>query len=287
MKNEPLEDVLREKRDRLLENLSQSGRVAVAYSAGVDSTVLAKAARTACGDNALAVIAESPSLPSGTIEEATELAELIKIPLVVLQTEEFSDPDYRANLGNRCYFCKDTLYRLIEENRSQLQYDVVVNGANVDDLSDHRPGHLAAEQYQVRSPFVEAEISKREIRELAKYWKLPIWNKPASPCLSSRIAYGLEVTAERVKRVDRAESFLKEQLDIGELRVRHEHHDLARIEIPSSGFCKLMEQKTREQIVKTLKDFGFKYITLDLNGFQSGSMNQVLPLESLTQRSNS
>ena len=282
--NELLTDGLKEKRDRLLENLSQSGRVAVAYSAGVDSTVLAKAARIACGDNALAVIAESPSLPAGTIEEATQLAELINIPLIVLQTKEFSDPDYRANLGNRCYFCKDRLYRVIEENRSLLQHDVVINGANVDDLCDHRPGHLAAEQYQVGSPFVEAGISKREIRELARYWKLPVWNKPASPCLSSRIAYGLEVTAERVERVDRAENFLKEQLGVRELRVRHEHHDLARIEMPSSELCKLMEQNTREQIVEIFKEFGFKYVTLDLNGFQSGSMNQVLPLESLTRK---
>jgi len=280
--NETLPHLLEEKCEQLLDILSQAGRVVVAFSAGVDSTVLAKAARTACGENAIAVIAQSPSLPAGTIEEATQLAKLIDIPLIVLQTDEFSDPDYQANQGNRCYFCKDTLYRSIKNNQSTLQYDAIINGANTDDLSDHRPGHQAAEQHLVRSPFVEAEISKQEIRELAKHWKLPIWNKPASPCLSSRIAYGLEVTAKRVNRVDRAENFLKQQLGLKELRVRHEHHNLARIEIPLNEVSKIIEKETREQIVKSLKEYGFKYITLDLTGFQSGSMNQILPLEVLT-----
>jgi len=284
--NETLPHLLEKKCDRLLDILVQAGRVAVAFSAGVDSTVLAKAARTACGDNAVAVIAESPSLPAGTIEEATQLAKLIDIPLIVLQTDEFSNSDYQANQGNRCYFCKDTLYKFIKNNQSVLQYDLIINGANTDDLSDYRPGHQAAEQHLIRSPFVEAKISKEEIRELAKYWKLPIWNKPASPCLSSRIAYGLEVTTERVNRVDRAENFLKQQLGMKELRVRHEHHDLARIEIPLSEVSKLIEEETREQIVKSFKEFGFKYITLDLTGFQSGSMNQILPLEILTRNSN-
>ncbi len=277
--NEPPLNSLDAKRDQLLSILERAGRVAVAFSAGVDSTVLAQAARTACGANAVAVIAESPSLPAGAVEEATQLAMLIDIPLVVLQTDEFSHPDYQANAGNRCYFCKETLYKTIKNNQPALQFDIIVNGANTDDLGDYRPGHRAAEEHLVRSPFIEADISKKEIRELAQIWNLPIWNKPASPCLSSRIAHGLEVTAERVHRVDSAERFLKKQIGIEELRVRHEHHDLARIEVPINEVSKITAEENREIITQALREFGFKYITLDLDGFQSGSMNQVLPPE--------
>lgn len=273
---------LDKKRDHLLEILKQAGRVAVAFSAGVDSTVLAKAARLACGSDAVAVIAQSPSLPSGTIEQATQLAQQIDIPLVVLHTDEFKNSDYQANMGNRCYFCKETLYETIKKNQETIGYDVILNGANSDDLSDHRPGHLAAKEHLVRSPLIEADLSKAEIRELANYWNLPVWNKPASPCLSSRIAYGLEVTEERVRRVDQAENFLKEHFGIKELRVRHEHSDLARIEVPASMIEKLVENNHRDLIASEFKKLGFKYVTIDLNGFRPGSMNQVLPLEVLT-----
>ncbi|MBL4883066.1 MAG: ATP-dependent sacrificial sulfur transferase LarE [Planctomycetaceae bacterium] len=273
---------LNTKRDHLLQILEDLGRVAVAFSAGVDSTVLAKAARQACGSRAVAVIAQSPSLPAGTIEQATQLAKQIDIPLIVLETDEFDRPDYQANKGNRCYFCKETLYSTIKKHQATLKFDVIVNGANTDDLGDYRPGHLAAEEHLVRSPLVEADFSKQDIRQLANLWELPVWNKPASPCLSSRIAHGLEVTAARVQRVDQAEIFLRKQLGIEELRVRHEFHDLARIEVPVTAITKLVEDKVRENITQEFKKLGFKYVTIDLGGFQSGSMNQILPLEILT-----
>lgn len=274
---------LTEKKAALLDLLRTAGRVAVAFSAGVDSTVLAKAAREACGENAIGVIANSPSLPLGTLEEASELANQIGIELRVLETTEFSRPEYQANAGNRCYFCKDTLYHAIDQIRQEFQVETVVNGTNTDDLGDYRPGLQAAAEHQVRSPFVEVGLNKAEIRELAKEWGLTVWDKPASPCLSSRIAHGLEVTVERVRRVDAAERFLKETLGIAELRVRHEFHELARIEIPAAQLGRFADEALNRAVVGKLTELGFRYVTLDLAGFRSGSMNQVLSLEIISR----
>ncbi|WP_237226715.1 ATP-dependent sacrificial sulfur transferase LarE [Rubinisphaera sp. JC750] len=270
---------LTDKTDQLLDFLRRSGRVAVAFSAGVDSTVLCQAARMACGDDAIAVIAESPSLATGVLEEAEELAKQIGIPLHVVRTEEFARPEYQANAGNRCFYCKDTLYTAVEQLHADLKFDVIVNGANTDDLGDYRPGMQAAANHQVLSPFVECGIGKAEIRQLAKSWDLPVWDKPASPCLSSRIAHGLEVTRERVARVDAAERYLKETFGLRELRVRLEFHELARIEVPLSELAKFVESAEREQLVEHFRELGFRYVTLDLAGFRSGSMNDVLQLE--------
>lgn len=270
---------LTDKTDQLLDFLRRSGRVAVAFSAGVDSTVLCQAAQMACGDDAIAVIADSPSLATGVLEEAEELAKQIGIPLHVVRTEEFARPEYQANAGNRCFYCKDTLYTAVEQLHADLKFDVIVNGANTDDLGDYRPGMQAAANHQVLSPFVECGIGKAEIRQLAKSWDLPVWDKPASPCLSSRIAHGLEVTRERVARVDAAERYLKETFGLRELRVRLEFHELARIEVPLSELAKLVETAEREQLVEHFRELGFRYVTLDLAGFRSGSMNDVLQLE--------
>ncbi|MCA8983000.1 MAG: ATP-dependent sacrificial sulfur transferase LarE [Planctomycetaceae bacterium] len=274
-----LSSTLINKREKLLAWLEQAGRVGVAFSAGVDSTVLAKAARLACGSGALALLAESPSLPRGTMEEAVSLAKRIDIPLQILQTGEFLRPEYQANAGNRCYFCKQTLYLCLLERKAELGIDIVVNGTNLDDLGDYRPGLQAAKEFDVRSPFVEVELTKPEIRELARDWDLPVWDKPAAPCLSSRIAHGLEVTVERVRRVDEAESFLKEFLQISELRVRHEFHELARIEVPLSSLELLTREANAATIVQFLRDLGFRYVTVDLAGFRSGSLNDVLQLQ--------
>lgn len=266
------------KHERLLAVLAGYGRVAVAFSGGIDSTVVAKAAQIACGDRAVAVTADSQSLASGEREEAAELARLIGIRHRVIETAEFANPDYLKNAPDRCYFCKTELYERLESLLPELDVDVIANGANLDDRGDYRPGMQAAHEHRVVSPLIDAELTKADVRELAKAWGLPTWDKPASPCLSSRIAYGLEVTPERIRRVDEAEQFLRHELGLRELRVRHEANDLARIEVPLDALPRLIEVAARSHIAAKLHSLGFKYITLDLDGFRSGSMNQVLPL---------
>ena len=272
---------MEQKRDRLLGVLASYGRVAVAFSAGVDSTVVAKAAQLACGDNAVAVTAVSFSLAEGEKEEAEELARQIGIRHLVLSTNEFSDPNYLKNPVNRCFFCKSELYTRLSEIAPTLNVDVLVNGANLDDQGDYRPGMQAASQFQVRSPLIEAGLNKADIRDLAQYWGLPIWDKPATPCLSSRIAYGIEVTPERVRRIDQAERFLKKRLAVRELRVRCEANDLARIEVPVEVLSQVLSEETRKQISEELHRLGFRFVTIDLDGFRSGSMNSVITVESL------
>lgn len=277
----PLPDSLIQKRDQLLALLQGYGRVAVAFSAGVDSTVVAQAAQLACGDRSVAVTAVSDSLASGELESARELAQLIGIRHEVLETDEFSNPNYLRNSGDRCYHCKTELYTQLEGLAGRLDVDVIMNGANVDDQGDYRPGMQAATEHSVRSPLIEAGLTKAEVRQLALHWNLPIWDKPASPCLSSRIAYGLEVTPERVRRVDAAESFLRQLLGILELRVRHEAHDLARVEVPVAEIHRLLAPEIRATIATQLRELGFKFVTLDLEGFRSGSLNTALPLVTL------
>ena len=270
------------KREDLLRLLTDYGRVAVAFSAGVDSTVVAKAAQLACGENAVAVTAVSLSLAAGEREEAERLAEMIGIRHRVISTGEFESADYVKNAPDRCYHCKTELYTRLGGLVSELGVDVVVNGANMDDRGDYRPGMQAAGEHCVRSPLIEAGLTKSDVRELARAWKLPVWDKPATPCLSSRIAYGLEVTPERVGRVDAAESFIRREFGISELRVRHEQNDLARIEVPSGEIARLLEDDARRRLSDHLRSLGFKFVTIDLEGFRSGSMNATIPSESLT-----
>lgn len=270
------------RRDRLLDTLRDCGRVAVAFSAGVDSTVVAKAAQLACGDKAVAVTAESPSLASGELDQAIELAGQIGIRHRVLQTSEFLDDDYLANPANRCYFCKSELYSLLARMLPELGVDVIVNGANLDDRGDHRPGMQAAAEHSVRSPLIEAGLTKADVRELAQHWGLPIWDKPAMPCLSSRIAYGVAVTPERVRRIDAAEQFLANELGTRELRVRLESGELARIEVPLDLLPRLLEPELRQQTVAELERLGFRCVTIDMAGFRSGNLNALLPVESLS-----
>jgi pyridinium-3,5-biscarboxylic acid mononucleotide sulfurtransferase len=279
-----LDDALTSKRDRLLDILRACGRVAVAYSGGVDSAVVAKAAQLACGANAVAITAVSASLASGEREAAETLAAQIGIRHQVIETDEFSNPDYLKNASDRCYFCKTELYtqleRLLSQPHADLpEFDVVVNGANLDDRGDYRPGMQAAREHAVRSPLIEAGLTKADVRQLAAHWELPVWDKPATPCLSSRIAYGLAVTPERVERVDRAEQFLREQFGLREFRVRHEAGDLARIEVSVDELPRLIAEPARKSISEKLHSLGFKYVSLDLDGFRSGSMNAVVPLE--------
>lgn len=272
---------LSEKREALLSSLRDCGRVAVAFSGGVDSVVVAQSAFLACAERAFAITAVSPSLASGELENAIAIARQIGIRHEVIHTQEFAQPGYVANAGNRCYFCKTELYSQIEQIAQRFPFDVLVNGANADDVGDHRPGMIAASEHMVRSPLLDVGLTKAEVRELAREWGLPVWDKPASPCLSSRIAYGVEVTPERVARVDAAEVWLRNQLGIRELRVRLEANELARIELPVEALARLTTDDMQSRTSAHLKLLGFRYVTLDLEGFRSGSLNAVLPTSDL------
>lgn len=270
------------KHDQLLEIVRSLRRVAVAFSGGIDSTVVAKAAQLTLGKNAVAVTADSPSVPRAEIAEAKELAQRIGIRHVIVQTQEFADPDYTRNDGARCYFCKDELYSRIESLLAELGADVICSGANLDDLGDYRPGLKAAAEHKVRHPLQEAGFTKADVRALAQHWDLPTWDKPASPCLSSRLAPGVQVTPERTGRVEEAEKHLK-KLGLRECRVRLHEGELARIEVPLSDVARLADPVIRDSLVRSFRELGFKFVTLDLEGFRSGSLNELVPLEKRTQ----
>jgi pyridinium-3,5-biscarboxylic acid mononucleotide sulfurtransferase len=268
------------KRDRLLELLQSYGRCAVAFSGGLDSTVLAKAAQLALGDDAIAVTGTSASLAAGELDECRQLARQIGIRHEVLQTDELANPDYQKNTADRCYYCKTELFVQVEKLSRRLNVAVVADGSNRDDHGEHRPGLRAAKEQQVASPLAECGFTKAELRELANYWEIPIWDKPATPCLSSRIAYGEEVTTERLAMIDRAERFLRAQ-GFQPLRVRYHKGDMARIEVAPEALDRFLSPDFRRQVIEELQSAGFKYVSLDLAGFRSGSMNEILPADSL------
>jgi uncharacterized protein len=266
------------KRDHLLALLRDMRRVAVAFSGGIDSTVVAKAAFLALGDQTIAVTADSASVPRAEIAEAKSLALQIGIRHRLVTTAEFANPDYVKNDGTRCYFCKDELYRQIEGLLPLLDCDVICSGANLDDLGDYRPGLIAAAEHKVRHPLQEAGFTKADVRALAQQWDLPTWDKPASPCLSSRLAPGVEVTTERTARIEAAEAYLK-KLGYREFRVRLHEGELARIEVPADGLARLTDPQVCAELVGYLKGLGFRFVTLDLEGFRSGSLNSLVSLE--------
>jgi pyridinium-3,5-biscarboxylic acid mononucleotide sulfurtransferase len=266
------------KRDRLLEVLRDLGGAAVAFSGGIDSTVVAKAAHLALGDRAVAVTADSPSVARVELEDARRLAGAIGLRHVVVATDEFADPEYVRNDGTRCYHCKSELYDRIETLLPELGVTVICSGANLDDRGDYRPGLTAAAEHAVRHPLQEAGFTKADVRALARAWGLPTWDKPASPCLSSRLAPGVEVTRERTGRVEGAEAYLR-SLGYREFRVRLHEGELARVEVPPEGLARLAEPGVRDDLVRRLKELGFRYVTLDLEGFRSGNLNALVSLE--------
>lgn len=267
------------KRDALLEQLTRYESCAVAFSAGVDSTVVAKAAQLALGDRAIAVTGASASLATGELDEARKMAALIGIRHEVLNTQEFAKPDYVRNAPDRCYHCKSELYTQLDAVVERLGVQVVVNGANVDDLGDYRPGMQAASEHRVKSPLADCGFTKSDVRELARQWDLPIWDKPATPCLSSRVAYGEAVTPERLAMIDAAEHYLREQ-GLRTLRVRYHKGDVARLEVPADEIERLCKSEVRVPLVERLKSLGFKYVTVDLEGFRSGSLNALVTIGS-------
>ncbi len=248
----------------------------IAYSGGIDSTLVAKIAYDVLGDRALAVTAESPSLLPEDLEEARIQAAAIGIAHEVVQTHELNNPNYAANPVNRCYFCKSELHDTLKPLAIDRGYPYVVDGVNADDLGDYRPGIQAAKERGARSPLAEVGMTKLEVRELAKQLGLPWWDKPAQPCLSSRFPYGEAITAAKLQRVGRAERYLR-QLGLTNLRVRSEG-DTARIELPPDQIKTFILTNDLEALVAAFQTYGFRYVTLDLEGFRSGKLNQVLQL---------
>ncbi len=268
-------------KDRLLEQALRScGSLLVAYSGGTDSAFLAYSAHRVLGSGAmLAVIADSPSLPRKELADALAFAEQHRIPTRVLATAELGRADYQRNDSHRCFFCKDELFRAMEQLRDELSYSQLAFGMNTDDRGEHRPGQLAAKDHKVIAPLVEAQLSKSDIRQLALEAGLALHDKPASACLSSRLAYGLPVTAERLSQVERAEDLLH---GLGFPRVRVRHHDtLARIEFDQQDLGRALQPELLAQISRSLKALGFTFVSVDAEGYRSGSMNAVLPVSSL------
>ena len=263
------------KRDRLLDLLRSYGSCAVAFSGGLDSTVLAKAAQLALGDRAVAVTGQSASLAAGEVDESRELARQIGIRHEIVATGELSIPAYQANQSDRCYHCKSELFAEVEQAARRLDVAVVADGSNRDDLGEYRPGLQAAAERNVRSPLAECGLTKPEIRRLAEHWGLPTWNKPATPCLSSRIAYGEPITPERLAMIDRAERFLR-RAGSGRCGCDTTKATWRGSKSPSSRSRSLPSPQFRREVVDYLKSLGFKYVSLDLEGFRSGSMNAVL-----------
>jgi uncharacterized protein len=262
--------------------LAQSGSLMVAYSGGVDSAFLAATAHRVLGSRMLAVLADSPSLARRDFEQACVFARERQMPLHIVETGELERPEYQRNDANRCFHCKDTLFAAMETLGPKLGFASIAYGMNADDTRDYRPGQRAAEEHAVLAPLAEAGLTKMEIRALAKAAGYPFWDRPAAPCLSSRVEYGRTVTREVLNQVEKAEESLR-QLGFRELRVRH-HGELARVEIARAELPRALTMEMLDAITAALNQNGFQYVTLDCSGFRSGSMNAILPVDVLAKR---
>ena len=262
------------KKQRLDAILEDMESVLVAYSGGVDSTLLAVAAQDVLGDRSMAVTASSLSLAPEEMEDAVAMAQQFGFRHQVIETREMDDPRYAANNSQRCFFCKVNLYTELKPLAGAEGYAWIANGTNLDDLGDYRPGIAAGKEHGVRSPLVEAELTKDDVRELSRLRGLPTWDKPAQACLSSRIPYGTMVTVEALTRIAQAESYLRRS-GFRQLRVRH-HETIARIELGGEEMARMADDATRQGVVEHFKSLGYLYVTLDLAGYQMGSLNAVL-----------
>jgi uncharacterized protein len=269
------------KRTLLDQHLRGLGRTLVAYSGGVDSAFLAWAAHQVLGGDMLAVIADSPSLARAQLVDATAFAGEQGFPLEIIATGELDRPEYARNDSSRCFHCKDELFTVMEEFRARRGFDSIAYGVNLDDQGDFRPGQRAAEQHRVAAPLRDSGLTKQEIRELARAAGLRIWDKPASACLSSRIEYGREVTREALSVVEQGEDAIR-ALGFRQFRVRH-HGDIVRIEIAREELARALTAEIAAEFTRIFKALGFKFVTLDLEGFRSGSMNTLLAAEVLTR----
>ncbi|HYK87371.1 MAG TPA: ATP-dependent sacrificial sulfur transferase LarE [Acidobacteriota bacterium] len=265
---------LEEKEKRLDTLLGEMNRVLVAFSGGVDSSYLAYKAHQVLGSRALAVTAESASVPTHQREMAQRVADQFGFAHEIIYTDELDRPEYRANPVNRCYFCKDELFDKLGVLAKERGYAVILDGLNADDLGDYRPGRKAAQEHQVRSPLMEAGLSKQDIRELSRRVGLPTADQPASACLSSRFPYGIQITVEKLKQVDRGEEALRE-MGFRVFRVRH-HEEMVRLEFGSEDLARVLNVETAARLTEIFKGLGYKYVTLDLEGYRSGSLNEVL-----------